>query len=212
MYDDLRPKDIDVLEFLKKYVSEKGYAPSVREICSTLDIKSTSTVFSIINKLDELGYIKKDPSRPRALVIIDDVVDDNVIGLEANVVNLPLIGRVTAGEPILADENIEEYIPLPEAYVSGKSCFLLRVNGDSMIDAGILNRDFIIVDSSQNNPSQGKIVVALVNNESATVKTFYKKDGKIVLKPENPMYEPMVFSPSQVKILGVVTGLFRNMK
>lgn len=210
MYENLRQKDINVLEVLKKYSREKGYAPSVREICSILDIKSTSTVFSIINKLDKYGYIKKDPSRPRALVIVDNENESNTIGINASTVSLPLIGSITAGQPILAEQNIEEYIPLPESYIKGRVCFLLKVNGDSMIDAGILDRDYIIVDSTQTTPTQGQMVAALIEEESATVKTFYKKDGKIVLKPENQSYEPMIFDPNEVRILGVVTGLFRT--
>ena len=211
MYEDLKEKDIAVLEFIKEHCGAKGYPPSVREICKKADIKSTSTVFAILKRLEKLEYIRKDPTKPRAIEILEKSIDTgDTIGLHAEILNLPLVGQIAAGEPILAEQNIDEYIPLPASHVEGKECFLLKVNGDSMVDAGILDRDYIIVDASQTTPPQGKIVAAMVDGNDATVKRFYKKDGKIILRPENSIYSDMVFEPAQVQILGTVTGLFRT--
>lgn len=211
MYEDLKEKDITVLKYIKEHCGTKGYPPSVREICKKVDIKSTSTVFGILKELENLGYIRKDPTKPRAIEILDKSFENNDIdGLHMEILNLPLLGQIAAGEPILAEQNIDEYIPLPASYIQGKNCFLLKVKGDSMIDAGIFEKDYIIVDASQNTPSQGKIVAAMVDGNEATVKRFYKKDDKIILKPENSAYSDMVFDTSQVQILGTVTGLFRT--
>lgn len=210
MYEDLKEKDIAVLEFIKEHSGSKGYPPSVREICRKVNIKSTSTVFSILNRLEKFDYIRKDPTKPRAIEILGKGIEnEDVIGLNAEVISLPVIGQIAAGLPILAEQNIEEYIPLPSSYVTGKKCFMLHVNGDSMVDVGIFDKDYIIVDSSQTTPPTGKIVAALVDSETATVKTLLKENGKIILKPENSAYNPMVFEPGEVRILGVVTGLFR---
>ena len=209
MYENLNEKELSVLNFLKSYINDKGYPPSVREICKSLNIKSTSTVFAVLNTLEKNKYIRKDASKPRAIEILDKTDDSNVFDFNPEIVNLPLVGSIAAGSPILAQENIEDYIGLPSAYTKGKDCFMLRIKGDSMVEVGIIDKDYIIVDASDTRSDNGKIVVALINGESATVKTLEKKDGKVLLKPENSAYEPMVFEPDQVKVMGTVTGVFR---
>ncbi|MEG0249717.1 MAG: transcriptional repressor LexA [Peptostreptococcus sp.] len=210
MYEDLKAKEILVLEYIKEHSGAKGYPPSVREICKKLDIKSTSTVFNILNRLERFDYIRKDATKPRAIEILSKgITSENTVGYNSETINIPIVGQIAAGEPIFAEENIEEYMTLPSSHVKGQECFMLRVKGDSMIDVGIMNRDYIIVDSSQINPTDGKIVVALVNEDTSTVKTFLKKGDKIVLKPENALYEPMVFEADEVSIMGTVTGVFR---
>ncbi|WP_414697368.1 transcriptional repressor LexA [Peptacetobacter sp. AB845] len=212
MYSNLTDKQIAILEFIKSEISKKGYPPAVREICDAVNLRSTSTVHSHLNKLEKLGYIRKDPTKPRAIEVLDKARDDDdVMGLHQEMINLPLIGQITAGEPIFAEQNIEEYIPLPASLVSGKDNFVLRVKGDSMVNAGILNGDYVVVDK-KNTAANGRMVAALVENEKATVKTFYKEDGKIRLQPENDFMEPFIFEDAQVQIIGIVTGVFRVLK
>ena len=212
MYSNLTDKQIAILEFIKSEISKKGYPPAVREICDAVNLRSTSTVHSHLNKLEKLGYIRKDPTKPRAIEVLDKARDDDdVMGLHQEMINLPLIGQITAGEPIFAEQNIEEYIPLPASLVSGKDNFVLRVKGDSMVNAGILNGDYVVVDK-KNTATNGQMVAALVENEKATVKTFYKEDGKIRLQPENDFMEPFIFEDAQVQIIGIVTGVFRVLK
>ena len=212
MYSNLTDKQIAILEFIKSEISKKGYPPAVREICDAVNLRSTSTVHSHLNKLEKLGYIRKDPTKPRAIEVLDKARDDDdVMGLHQEMINLPLIGQITAGEPIFAEQNIEEYIPLPASLVSGKDNFVLRVKGDSMVNAGILNGDYVVVDK-KNTAANGQMVAALVENEKATVKTFYKEDGKIILQPENDFMEPFIFEDAQVQIIGIVTGVFRVLK
>lgn len=209
MYDNLNEKELSVLNFLKAHIKDRGYPPSVREICKNLDIKSTSTVFAILNTLEKNKYIRKDPSKTRAIEILDMSDESNRLNLNPEVINLPLVGSIAAGSPILAQENIEDYIGLPSAYINGKDCFMLKIKGDSMVDVGIMDKDYIIVDAADTRADNGKIVVALINGESATVKTIEKKNGKIWLIPQNSAYEPMIFEPDQVKVMGSVTGVFR---
>ena len=212
MYSNLTDKQIAILEFIKSEISKKGYPPAVREICDAVSLRSTSTVHSHLNKLEKLGYIRKDPTKPRAIEVLDKARDeDDIMGLHQEMINLPLIGQITAGEPIFAEQNIEEYIPLPASLVSGKDNFVLRVKGDSMVNAGILNGDYVVVDK-KNTAANGQMVAALVENEKATVKTFYKEDGKIRLQPENDFMEPFIFEDAQVQIIGIVTGVFRVLK
>ena len=212
MYSNLTDKQIAILEFIKSEISKKGYPPAVREICDAVNLRSTSTVHSHLNKLEKLGYIRKDPTKPRAIEVLDKARDDDdVMGLHQEMINLPLIGQITAGEPIFAEQNIEEYIPLPASLVSGKDNFVLRVKGDSMVNAGILDGDYVVVDK-KNTAANGQMVAALVENEKATVKTFYKEDGKIRLQPENDFMEPFIFEDAQVQIIGIVTGVFRVLK
>jgi len=202
MKKQLTKKQEEILEFIKKRIKEKGYPPAVREICEATGLKSTSTVHGHLTRLEKKGYIRRDPSKPRAIEIVDDE-----FYVHRNVVQLPLVGKVTAGEPILAVENIEETMTLPYDLVGTEDAFLLRVRGDSMIEAGIFDNDIIIV-RRQNVAENGDIVVALIDDE-ATVKRFYKEHNHIRLQPENKAMEPIIVK--DVKILGKVIGLIRRM-
>ncbi len=210
MYLDLSEKQLGVLEFIKEQLIAKGYPPSVREICAATGVKSTSTVHGYLNKLEELGYIRRDPTKPRAIEILDDTVGYNVSGLNQEVLNLPLVGQITAGEPILAQENIEEYIPLPANLIHGHENFLLKVKGESMINAGILDDDYLIVEK-KNIAFNSQIVIALINGEVSTVKRFFKEGNYVRLQPENDFMDPIRVEAKNVEILGVVTGVFRSM-
>lgn len=195
-------KQQEILEFIKEEILSKGYPPAVREICEAVHLKSTSSVHSHLETLERNGYIRRDPTKPRAIEILED--DFNLTRRE--VVNVPIVGQIAAGEPIFAEQNIEGYMPvLPEDLPSGNS-FLLNVRGDSMINVGIYDGDRILV-KEQNTASNGEIVVALVD-DSATVKTFYKEDGHYRLQPENDYMDPIIVD--QVEILGKVAGLFRT--
>lgn len=212
MYLDLTDKQVLILEFIKSQIIEKGYPPAVREICDAVGLKSTSTVHSHLNKLEKLGYIRKDPTKPRAIEVLDGGNSNSVSGINQEILNLPLVGQITAGEPILAEQNIEEYIPLPASIVKGTNNFVLKVKGESMIKAGILDKDYVIVDK-KNTASNSQIVVALINGEAATVKRFFKEeDNTIRLQPENDFMSPMVLDARNVEIIGVVTGVFRVIK
>ncbi|ABP67627.1 SOS-response transcriptional repressor, LexA [Caldicellulosiruptor saccharolyticus DSM 8903] len=202
MKKQLTKKQEEILEFIKKRIKEKGYPPAVREICEATGLKSTSTVHGHLTRLEKKGYIRRDPSKPRAIEIVDDD-----FYVHRNVIRLPLVGKVTAGEPILAVENIEDTITLPYDLVGTEDAFLLRVKGDSMIDAGIFDNDIIIV-KRQNVAENGDIVVALIDDE-ATVKRFFKESDHIRLQPENKAMEPIIVK--DVKILGKVIGLIRRM-
>ncbi|WAM32637.1 transcriptional repressor LexA [Caldicellulosiruptor naganoensis] len=202
MKKQLTKKQQEILEFIKKRIKEKGYPPAVREICEATGLKSTSTVHGHLTRLEKKGYIRRDPSKPRAIEIVDDD-----FYVHRNVVQLPLVGKVTAGEPILAVENIEDTLTLPYDLVGTEDAFLLRVKGDSMIDAGIFDNDIIIV-KRQNVAENGDIVVALIDDE-ATVKRFFKENDHIRLQPENKAMEPIIVK--DVKILGKVIGLIRRM-
>jgi len=197
-----------ILEFVNKEVYEKGYPPSVREICKAVGLKSTSTVHGYIVKLEKLGLIEKDPSKPRALKVINpnnshtkDFRNDPKIN------NIPIIGKVTAGQPILAFENIEGTFPLPNNFIPDSETFMLKVQGDSMIEAGIFDKDMIIV-RHQNTASNGDIVVALIEDE-ATVKTFYKEKDYIRLQPENKLFTPII-GKDNILIIGKVVGVIRK--
>lgn len=191
-------KIMKVYNFTVSFIKENGFPPSVREICTKLNIKSTATVYGYIEKLKDKGLLEKSPMKKRAITIAKDV--------KSSFKSIPLIGTVSAGTPIFAVENLEGYYPLPEEFDSGGSEFALKVRGDSMINAGIFDKDVIIV-KQQNTANNGEIVVALVD-DSATVKRFYKKDNKIVLHPENDRLSDMIFD--DVIILGVVKGLMRK--
>ena len=188
-----------VMDYIRKFTEENGYTPSVREIGKECGIKSTATVHSYIEKLQNKGYLNKTENKKRAVTIG-----------KGSGVNVPLLGVVTAGQPIFAYENYEDYYTFPVGEVRGEDLFMLRVQGTSMIDAGIMNGDKIIV-RRQQTAENGEIVVALVNeDESATVKRFYHRDGKIILHPENELLQDMVYEVGQVSILGKVVGLMRN--
>ncbi len=191
-------KLIKVMDYIRKFSEENGYTPSVREIGKECGIKSTATVHSYIEKLQTKGYLNKTDNKKRAVTIG-----------KGSGVNVPLLGTVTAGQPIFAYENYEDYYTFPVGEFKGDELFMLRVQGTSMIDAGIMNGDKIIV-RRQQTAENGEIVVALVGDEAATVKRFYKKDGKIVLHPENEALADMIFEPEEVSILGKVVGLMRN--
>ena len=194
-------KQKEILEYIKGEILSKGYPPAVREICEAVDLKSTSSVHSHLETLEKNGYIRRDPTKPRAIEILDD--DFNLTRRE--VVNVPIVGHVAAGEPILATENIENYFPIPVEYMPNEETFMLKVKGESMINAGFFNGDNVLV-KKQPNAENGDIVVALVD-DSATVKTFYKEDGYYRLQPENDTMDPIIVK--ECSILGKVFGVFR---
>ena len=196
-------KQREILEYIKEMILKKGYPPAVREICEAVKLKSTSSVHSHLETLEKNGYIRRDPTKPRTIEIIDDCF--NLARRE--VVNVPLIGTVAAGTPLLAQENIETYFPIPSELLPNKEIFMLKVKGDSMIEAGIFNGDQILVEKT-NTAENGEIVVALLD-DSATVKRFYREDGHYRLQPENASMEPIFVD--EVQILGKVIGLFRMM-
>lgn len=194
-------KQQQILDYMKQQILEKGYPPAVREICKAVDLKSTSSVHSHLETLEKNGYIRRDPTKPRAIEILDDQF--NLTRRE--LVNVPIVGTVTAGQPILATESIEDYFPVMPSFVGNKQTFMLHVKGDSMINAGIFDRDLILVE--QNSVARnGEIIVALID-DSVTVKRFYKEDGHIRLQPENDALEPIIVDDCQ--ILGKVIGLYR---
>jgi repressor LexA len=197
-------KQDEILEFMKKEVREKGYPPSVREICTAVNLKSTSTVHGHLSQLEKKGYIRRDPSKPRAIEIIDMQQSQTP---QRELAFVPIIGTVTAGTPIFAEENITDVFPIPVDYLSNKESFMLNVKGDSMIEAGIFDKDLILV-QKQNYAQNGDIVVALIDDDYATVKTFYKEKEYIRLQPENSSLSPILVR--DVRILGKVIGLFRK--
>lgn len=194
-------KQSQILEFIKQEILAKGYPPSVREICIAVGLKSTSSVHSHLETLEENGYIRRDPAKPRTI----EIVDDQFSLTRREMVNVPVVGTVAAGTPILATENIENYFPVPSEYMPNQECFMLKVKGDSMMNAGIFNGDTVIV-QSQNTARNGEMVVALVE-DSATVKTFYKESGHIRLQPENDSMDPIIVD--DCSILGKVFGVLR---
>ena len=206
---DISPKQLQILEYLKKEVREKGYPPSVREICEATGLKSTSTVHGHLSRLEKKGYIRKDPTKPRAIEILDGSVPENSsYETEQEIIEVPVIGTITAGTPILAVENIEDSFPLPASYASGgNTLFMLKVKGESMIEAGIFDKDLVLV-RQQPSANNGDIVVALIDDDYATVKTFYKEKGHIRLQPENSSMSPIIVN--DCSILGKVVGLFRK--
>lgn len=210
MYMDLTEKQALIFDFIKEQQLLKGYPPSVREICSAVGLKSTSTVHSHLNKLEKLGYIRRDPTKPRAIEILHNNNSNDASGLNREIIPLPVVGQITAGEPILAEQNIEEYIPLPENLITGRDNFILRVKGESMIGAGILDKDFVIVDRC-NHASNSQIVVALINGEYATVKRFFKEDRLVRLQPENEFMDSIILDERNIEIIGIVKGVFRTL-
>lgn len=208
MYLNLTDKQSNILEFIISEKRQKGYPPSVREICGAVGLKSTSTVHSHLNKLERLGYIRRDPSKPRAIEILQSTTVETVPGLNQEIIPIPVVGQITAGEPILAEENIEEIMPLPINLVKGSNNFILRVRGESMINAGILDKDYVIVDKN-NHAENSQIVVALINGESATVKRFFKEGSNVRLQPENDYMDPIILNERNIEIVGIVKGVFR---
>ncbi len=200
-YGKITDKQQEILDYMKAQIINRGFPPSVREICEAVNLKSTSSVHSHLESLEKNGYIRRDPSKPRAIEIVDDCY--NLTRRE--LVNVPMVGTVTAGQPILAVENIEGYFPIPMEYMPNHETFMLRVKGESMINAGIFDGDQILV-QKQNTAYNGDFVVALID-DSVTVKTFYKENGYYRLQPENDTMDPIIVN--EVSILGKVIGLFR---
>ena len=199
--EKITAKQQEILEYIKETILKKGYPPAVREICEAVHLKSTSSVHSHLETLEEKGYIRRDPTKPRTIEIIDDCF--NLTRRE--VVNVPLVGTVAAGVPLLAEENIENYYPIPVELLPNAETFMLNVKGNSMINAGIFDGDQLIVERCS-TAYGGEIFVALVD-DSATVKRFYKEDGYYRLQPENDEMDPIIVD--HLEILGKVIGLFR---
>lgn len=202
-YGKITKKQSEILEYIKSEILNRGFPPAVREICEAVNLKSTSSVHSHLETLEKNGYIRRDPTKPRAI----EIIDDNFNLVRREVVNVPIVGRVAAGEPILAVENIESYFPIPAEFMPNAQTFMLTVQGESMINAGIFDGDQILV-QEQSVANNGDMVVALVE-DSATVKTFYKEKDYFRLQPENDSMEPIIVK--EVSILGKVVGLFRMM-
>lgn len=202
---NISPKQQEILDFIKQEILNRGFPPSVRDICEAVHLKSTSSVHAHLGTLEKNGFIHRDPTKPRAIEILDD--DFNLSRRE--VVNVPILGRVAAGEPLLAVENIEDYFPIPTEYLPNADLYMLQVKGESMVNAGILNGDHVLV-QKQSTASDGDMVVAMID-DSATVKTYYKEDGYYRLQPENDYMESILVY-GELQILGKVIGVFRFFK
>ena len=200
-YGKITAKQKEILEYIKAEILKKGYPPAVREICEAVNLKSTSSVHAHLETLEKNGYIRRDPTKPRAI----EIMDDSFQMVRNEMASIPIIGTVAAGIPILAQQNVEGYFPIPTEMVPNGESFVLRVKGDSMINAGIFNGDQIFVQCC-NTAQNGDTVVALID-DSATVKTFYKENGHIRLQPENDTMDPIIVD--DVQILGKVFGVFR---
>ena len=203
-YGKISAKQQEILDYIKEEILKRGYPPAVREICEAVNLRSTSSVHSHLETLEKNGYIRRDPTKPRAI----EICDDNFQMVRTEMVSLPVVGQVAAGTPILAEENIDSYFPVPAELVPQGESFILKVKGDSMINVGIFSGDQIFVNAC-NTAHNGDTVVALID-DSATVKTFYKEDGHIRLQPENDTMDPIIVDDCQ--ILGKVFGVFRVMK
>ena len=215
-FEDLNKREKAILKFIEKQIKLKSYPPSVREIGKAVGLKSTATVHGYLAKLEEKGYIKKESQKGRALRVIkgtskedaqEEITQTKQVYTSREMVDVPVVGKITAGAPILAVENITDTFPIPIDFVGNSESFMLVVSGESMIEAGILDGDYILV-KKQNDASNGEIVVALIGDE-ATVKTFYKEKGHIRLQPENSTMDPIIVPDCQ--ILGKVAGVFRKM-
>ena len=197
-------KQLEILEYIKSQILERGFPPAVREICEAVNLKCTSSVHSHLETLEKNGYIRRDPTKPRAI----EILDDNFNLTRREMVNVPIVGQVAAGEPILAQQNIENYFPIRVEFMPNRQPFLLKVKGESMINAGILDGDMVLVEETP-AASNGDMVVAMVD-DGATVKTFYKEEGIFRLQPENDFMDPIIVK--EVTILGKVIGVFRFFK
>lgn len=204
-YGKISKKQKEILDFIKSEILSKGYPPAVREICEAVHLKSTSSVHSHLETLEKNGYIRRDPTKPRAIEIIDDQFNLS----RRETVNVPVVGTVAAGQPILAQENIENYFPIPAEYMPANQSFILKVKGDSMIRAGINSGDMVLVEQ-RSDVKNGDIVVAMLG-DSATVKTFYREQSHIRLQPENETMDPIIIDKN-LEILGKVFGVFRLMR
>lgn len=206
-YGKISTKQQEILDYIKNEILNRGFPPSVRDICEAVHLKSTSSVHSHLATLEQNGYIRRDPAKPRAI----EIMDDNFNLIRREIVNVPILGTVAAGEPILAVENIESYFPLPTEFLSNHPVFMLRIQGSSMINKGILNGDYVIVEKKP-SAENGEMVVALVE-DSATVKTFYREEGYVRLQPENDTMEPIILHEEDgLQIIGKVIGVFRTIK
>lgn len=202
-YGKITAKQQEILDFIKKKTLERGYPPAVREICEAVKLRSTSSVHAHLETLEKNGYIRRDPSKPRAI----EIMDDSFQMVRQEMTSIPIVGQVAAGLPILAEQNINGYFPLPMDMVPNNEVFVLKVKGESMINIGIMDGDQIFVECTD-TARNGEVVVALID-DSATVKTFYKEDGHIRLQPENDTMDPIIVSDCQ--IIGKVFGVFRKM-
>lgn len=202
---NLTNKQQMVYDYLVDRTRKDGYPPSIREICKGVGVKSTSTIHGHLERLEEKGYIKRDGSKNRAIMMLKDMPTPDIPVFDPSFASIPVIGRVTAGAPILAVENIEDYFPIPTNHLSSGDHFLLKVQGNSMLNAGILDNDYVLVKKTE-EARNGEYVVALIE-DSATVKTFYKEEKAVRLQPENPDYEPIITQDAQ--IIGKVKGVFR---
>ena len=202
--EKLTDKQTQILEYIRHEILAKGYPPSIREICQAVDLKSTSSVHAHLSSLEAKGYIRRDLTKSRSI----EIIDDDFSLTKRELVNIPIVGTVSCGQPILAEQNIEDYFPVPPEYIhnTNNQTFMLRVKGDSMINVGIYEKDLVIVEQCS-SARNGEIVVALIE-DSATVKTFYKENGYIRLQPENDYMDPIIVE--HCEILGRVIGLFRN--
>ena len=205
---DISDRQRQILRLILDTVDRRGYPPSVREIGDGVGLSSPSTVHSHLSTLVEHGYLRRDPSKPRAIEVVDDGRQDDL--RRAPVRDVPLVGRIAAGSPILAEEDIEEIFPLPTELVGNDPVFMLRVSGDSMIDAGIFDGDLVVI-KRQPDAEDGDLVAALIDGEEATVKRLRRESGRVILIPENRSYEPMVFE-SGVEIIGRVIAVLRTVK
>ncbi len=199
--DKISSKQLEILEYIKSETLSKGYPPTVRDICDAVNLKSTASVHAHLESLEKKGYIRRDPTKPRAI----EIIDDEFALSRRECAQVPIVGRVAAGEPILAEQNIQDYFPIPTDMLPNAKVFMLVVRGDSMINAGIFDGDKVLVKQT-NTASNGDMVVAMIE-DGATVKTFYKENGYIRLQPENPDYEPIIVQDCTV--LGEVIGVFR---
>ena len=197
-------KQEEILNYIKDEILERGFPPAVRDICEAVHLKSTSSVHSHLETLEKNGYIRRDPTKPRAIEILDDTFNFN----RREMVNVPIVGRVAAGEPLLAEQNIENYFPIPMDYMPNNQTFMLKVRGDSMINIGIYDGDFVLVEQTP-TARNGEVVVALVE-DGATVKRFFKEEGIYRLQPENDALDPIIVS--EVQIMGKVIGVFRFLR
>ncbi|CAB4712521.1 MAG: LexA repressor [Actinobacteria bacterium] len=208
MSQDLTDRQRQVLEFIDTEVRTRGYPPSVREIGDAIGLSSSSTVHAHLAALQDKGFIKRDPAKPRAMELVYDSASGAAVERRP-VRHIPIVGDVAAGVGVLAEENIEETIPMPEDFTGSGELFMLRVRGDSMIDVGIVDGDHVVV-RHQPTAEQGEIVVAGIPGEEATVKTFLRRDGQVILRPENSTMEEMVFAPNEISIYGKVVTLLRR--
>ena len=197
----ISPKQQEILEYIKSQILERGFPPAVRDICEAVHLKSTSSVHSHLETLEKNGYIRRDPTKPRAIEILDESFNFT----RREMVNVPMVGRVAAGEPLLAEQNVENYFPIPMEFMPNNQTFMLRVKGDSMINIGIFDGDLVLVEQRQ-TARNGEVIVALVE-DGATVKRFFKEEGVFRLQAENDALDPIIVK--EVQILGKVIGVFR---